>query len=213
MKQKILIAILALVGVMPLQGRTIRDFVAQEPDQVFQLVPHTARLDMFDYFDSGQQVDVTNRLGDDTRLLEMDSDYVKIQTSASRVVEVLMLQHSKRDTILAVIETVKTPVPDSRLRFFNSNWVELSSIKPLKQMPVLADFFLPSAPKDQRKKLVELLPFTLIELTFTGSDHHTMVARHGLDQYLDKQDFRSFKPYLRPTVTYQITGSKFKRVQ
>lgn len=212
MKQKIFTAILILSVLLPVEARTIRDFLASEPDDVLLLVPQSVRLDMMDYYDSGQTPSLSSRLGNDARMLVMDSAYVKLQTSEVRTVEMLMLQYSRRDTILAVIETVKTPVPDSRLRFFNSNWVELTSLAPLKKMPTLEDFFLSSVKKDKRQELLSRLPFTMIELTFEGESHDRLVVRHGLAQFLSKDEYKLFAPYVRSTVTYQISGAKFKRV-
>ena len=209
MKQ-LFIMLLCLATALSGQARTIRDFFASEPDDIFITVPHTTRLDLMDYYDSGQRVEINNLLAGGTGLETLDSTYLKIRTSESRTVELLMLQYSRRDTILAVIETVRTPVPDSRLRFFNSNWAPLSSIKPLKKMPTLDDFFLPTANKAKRKELTERLPFTLLEMTFTGDKHDTLTVKHGLQQFLSKEEFALFKPYLLPCLTYRIQGAKFK---
>ena len=55
-----MLALLCLCAVVPGQGRTVRDFFASEPDDIFLLVPHTARLDLLDYYDSGQRVEMTS---------------------------------------------------------------------------------------------------------------------------------------------------------
>ena len=72
------------------EARTIADLFATEPGQVFPLLTRTKRLDMVDYYNSGQVVSVQNNLEGDSRLLELDSAYLKVQTSDSRVVEMLM---------------------------------------------------------------------------------------------------------------------------
>ena len=207
--KRLFITAMCLTALLTGNSRTIRDFFASEPDDIFMLVPHTARLDMLDYYDSGQKVEMSNKLGDDTQLDSVDNSYLKLRTSESRMVELLMLQYTKRDTIIAVIETVFTPVPDSQLRFFNSNWVELSSIRPLKKMPTLDDFFLPSTNKAKRQELLEKLPFTLLEMSFTGDGHNTLLVKHNLDKFLSKEEFAQFKPYMRPSLTYAINGAKF----
>lgn len=211
--KRTLLLLLITAAALTAHCRSIRDFFAAEPDDIFILVPHTARLDMLDYYDSGQKVEMTNKLGNGTKLEYADSSYLKIHTSESRIVEMLMLQYSKHDTILAVIETVMTPVPDSRLRFFNSNWVELSTIKPLKQMPSLGDFFLPSANKAMRNELLERLPFTMLEMTFDGNGHNTMHVRHNLDKFLSADEYARFKPYLKQEISYTIKGAKFTKVK
>ena len=104
------------MALLPLSGaaRTIVDLFAIEPGNIFPLLTRTSRLDMVDYYNSGQQVAVPNNLAGEARLLELDSAYLKVQTSGSRVVEMCMRMAGK-DTVVTVIETVLTPVPDSRL--------------------------------------------------------------------------------------------------
>lgn len=208
MKRYFIITV-CLTTLLTCSSRTIRDFFASEPDDIFMLIPHTARLDMLDYYDSGQKVEMSNKLGTGTKLDTLTNDFLRIHTSESRNVELLMLQYSKRDTIIAVIETVFTPVPDSRLRFFNSNWVELSSIRPLKNMPTLDNFFLPSTNKDKRKELLEKLPFTMLEMSFIGNGHNTLVVKHNLDKFLSKEEYAQFKPHIRQSITYSISRGKF----
>ena len=81
------IALLVCLMCLPqaAQSRTVRDFFASEPDDIFLLVPHSVRLDLLDYYDSGQRVQLANRMGDGTQIVELDSVYLKIRTSASRV--------------------------------------------------------------------------------------------------------------------------------
>ena len=206
---RLLAIAVCLMAFFPVEGRTIRDFFAAEPDDILMLVPHTARLDMLDYYDSGQKVEMTNKLGTGTQLESVDSTYIRLRTSNKRIIEMLMLQYSKRDTIIAVIETVLTPVPDSQIRFYNSNWVELTSIKPIKKMPSLDDFFLPSTSKAKRKELLDRLPFAMLEMTFTGNSHDTLTVRHNLDKFLSKEEYKLFQPYVRTSRSYTIHGAKF----
>ena len=111
------------LAMLPLTGtaRTITDFFASEPGNIFPLLTRTNRLDLVDYYTSGQMVAVANNLEGEARLLEVADDYLKVQTSDCRQVEMLMRMAGK-DTVLTVIETVMTPVPDSRLTQWNVHW-------------------------------------------------------------------------------------------
>ena len=136
MKRLYSILVLSLV-LMPstVAARTIADFFASEPGNIFTLLTRTHRLDMVDYYNSGQVVDVPNNLAGEARLIELDSAYLKVQTSGSRVVEMLMRKAGK-DTVITVIETVMTPVPDSRLTQWNVHWQRYTSDK-LFKMPTI----------------------------------------------------------------------------
>ena len=73
-----------------MSARTIADLFGTEPGTIFPLLTGTNRLDMVDYYNSGQIVDMENNLMGESKLLELDSTYLKVKTSGSRVVEMCM---------------------------------------------------------------------------------------------------------------------------
>ena len=211
--KRLLSIILLLMALMPSNGsaRTIADLFAIEPGTVFPLLTRTNRLDMVDYYNSGQMVAIPNNLAGESRLLELDSTYLKVQTSESRVVEMLMRKAGK-DTVITVIETVMTPVPDSRLTQWNVHWQRFTSDK-LFAMPGIDDFIMKKMPGELRADLQAAMIFPLVQLTFTGSNHSTIEARHGLDRFLVAEEFQRFAAYLKPSVSYRFDGLKIKPVK
>jgi hypothetical protein len=189
-------------------ARTIADFFASEPGNIFPLLTRTNRLDMVDYHKSGQTVAISNNLTGDSKLLELDSTYIKVQTSDAKVVEMLMRTAGK-DTVITVIETVMTPVPDSRLSQWNSHWQRYISDR-LFAMPVIDDFFVKKMPQELRADLQDAMIFPLIRLTFTGENHDTIEASHGLEQFLASNEYQRFAAYLKPTLKYRFNGLKIK---
>ncbi|MBR1881739.1 MAG: DUF3256 family protein, partial [Muribaculaceae bacterium] len=65
--KSLLLACLLFLAQAP-QARTVRDFFASEPGDVFMLIQPNMRLDLMDYYDSGQRVFATNNLGNGTQL-------------------------------------------------------------------------------------------------------------------------------------------------
>ena len=189
-------------------ARTIADFFASEPGNIFPLLTRTNRLDMVDYHKSGQTVAIANNLTGDSKLLELDSTYIKVQTSDAKVVEMLMRTAGK-DTVITVIETVMTPVPDSRLSQWNSHWQRYISDR-LFAMPVIDDFFVKKMPQELRADLQDAMIFPLIRLTLTGENHDTIEASHGLEQFLASNEYQRFAAYLKPTLKYRFNGLKIK---
>ena len=212
MKRLYSILVLSLV-LMPstLAARTIADFFASEPGNIFTLLTRTHRLDMVDYYNSGQVVDVPNNLAGEARLIELDSAYLKVQTSGSRVVEMLMRKAGK-DTVITVIETVMTPVPDSRLTQWNVHWQRYISDR-LFPAPAIDDFIVGKMPRDLRLDLQDAMIFPLIRLSFTGANHDTIEASHGLEQFLAPVEYKRFATYLKPSVRYRFNGLKIKPVK
>lgn len=198
---------------MPLTGmsRVIADLFGTEPGAVFPLLTQTARLDMVDYYNSGKQVTIQNNLAGETRLLELDSAYLKLQASGSKVVEMHMRRVGK-DTVITVIETVMTPVPDSRLSQWNSHWQRYTSDR-LFLMPSIDDFIIKKMPGELRLDLQDAMIFPLVQLTFKGENHDVIEATHGLEQFLAPSEYKRFAPYLKPSLTYRFNGLKIKRVK
>jgi hypothetical protein len=201
------------MALLPLTGmsRVIADLFGTEPGVVFPLLTKTARLDMVDYYNSGQQVAIQNNLAGESRLLELDSAYLKLQASGSKVVEMRMRKVGK-DTVITVIETVMTPVPDSRLSQWNSHWQRFTSNK-LFSMPTIDDFIVKKMPGELRLDLQDAMIFPLVQLTFKGENHDIIEATHGLEQFLAPNEYKRFAPYLKPSLTYQFNGLKIKRVK
>ena len=211
---KRLLSILCLsLALLPLTGmaRTISDFFASEPGNIFPLLTRTGRLDMVDYYNSGKTVAIANNLEGESSLLQLDSAYLKVQTSKNRIVEMRMRTAGK-DTVITVIETVMTPVPDSRLTQWNIHWQRFTSDK-LFAMPGIDDFIIRKMPHDLRADLQDTMIFPLIQLTFKGEGHDIIEATHGLEHFLAKEEYQRYSSYLKPSISYRFNGLKIKPVK
>ena len=211
--RRLLSLLLLSVAMLPLIGkaRTVADLFATEPGAIFPMLTRTHRLDMVDYYRSGQIVPIKNNMLGESTLLELDSTYLKVQTSESRVVEMLMRKVGK-DTVVTVIETVATPVPDSRLTQWNSHWQRYTSEK-IFPSPTIDDFIVKKMTGDMRADLQDAMIFPLIKLSFEGESHDTIVATHGLEQFLAPDVYKRFATYLSPTISYQFKGLKIRPVK
>ena len=201
------------MALLPLTSasRTIADLFATEPGNIFPLLTRTNRLDMVDYYLSGQQVAIPNNLAGESSLEQLDSTYLKVKTSGSRVVEMCMRQVGK-DTVITVIETVMTPVPDSRLTQWNVHWQRFTSDK-LFAMPGIDDFIIRKMPHDLRADLQDAMIFPLVQLTFKGEGHDIIEATHGLEQFLAKEEYQRYSSYLKPSISYRFNSLKIKPVK
>ena len=211
---KRLLSILCLsLALLPLTGmaRTISDFFASEPGNIFPLLTRTSRLDMVDYYNSGKTVAIANNLEGESSLLQLDSAYLKVQTSKNRIVEMRMRTAGK-DTVITVIETVMTPVPDSRLTQWNVHWQRFTSDK-LFAMPGIDDFIIRKMPHDLRADLQDAMIFPLVQLTFKGEGHDIIEATHGLEQFLAQEEYQRYSSYLKPSISYRFNGLKIKPVK
>jgi len=198
-----------MVGSGMAVGRTLRELWVSEPGELFPLLPAVTRMDMLDYYDSGQIVSAPNNLGHDTELVTVEENYISLETSASQTVEMRLLTQG-RDTVIAVIETVATPVEDSRISFYTTSWIPLRPGQVWKQQPSMATFVRQGVSKDDRKALLDRIAFPLIALHFTGPMHSQIVARHGLNEFLTKEDYSEIRNQLTDSVMYRIDGCRIK---
>lgn len=205
---------LLLMALLPLtaDARNIADLFASEPGRIFPLLTRTMRLDMVDYHNSGQTVTLQNNLAGESGLLELDGTYLKLNASGSKVVEMCMWTDGRKDTVIAVIETVMTPLPDSRLTLWNAQWQPFYTDR-LFKMPAIDDFIVKKMPRELRADLQDAMIFPLIQLTVKGDDHRTIEATHTLDRFLAPSEYERFADYLKPSLTYRYNGNKIKRVK
>ena len=123
-----------------------------------------------------------------------------------------MWTDGRKDTVIAVIETVMTPVPDSRLTLWNAQWQPFYTDR-LFKMPGIDDFIVKKMPRELRADLQDAMIFPLIQLTFKGEKHDVVEAAHGLQQFLAPDEYKRFADYLRPTLNYRFNGIKIKRAK
>ena len=116
-------------------ARTAADFFTEAPGSVLPLLDRNARLDMIDYFRHGLPTTTTNLFNGSSKVLSESENCIDVQISRDASLQIALLQ-LKNDTIIAVIETVLTPVADSGITFYRSDW---SPAPKQPAMPVAAD--------------------------------------------------------------------------
>ena len=210
-KKTLLIALLVMAIALPLQARTMRDLFITEHADICLVLTKTNRLDMLDYYDSGQKHEMDNNMDGKSVLTVADSDFVELNMSESRTVQMKLLTQGI-DTVIAVIETFKTPTPDSKISFYNTAWIQQNE-KLFFSMPTMNDFILKSIDKKKRAELLAEITFPLIKLEFTGANHNTLTASHGLKQFLVAEDYNRIARYYIPSITYNVQGIKIKRTK
>lgn len=129
MRQTLLIVLLfnfALFGALregTLSAQTrIKDVYAVAPDSIFPLLTKNNRLDQIDFLENAMKASVKNRFDEYSELLELSDSYLHLRLSESCLVEMRLLS----DSTFCMVQTYKGPAPNSRVRFFGTDWTELS---------------------------------------------------------------------------------------
>lgn len=191
-----------------IQSRTIKDFFISEPNDIFIILDKNTRLDLLDYYDGGRIVSTQNALGEDTQLIDVSNNYLSIQLSESSTVEMQLIFPSKNDTVIVVNQIIYTPVPDSKLMFFNKNWERLNNKNFIKEPTIESFIDIPSSSDKKEKDILNMIEFPLISYSI-NPQKNTIVVSNGLKEYLTAKEYSKISPYLKNNIEYTLKGKKY----
>ncbi len=191
----------------PAVGRVL----CSEPGRVFADLSAGTRAEMLAYYIGGRVVPKDTDLGEKAQLDTVTNDYLRITTSVCRSVQLRLLTRGGRDTVVAVVETVKTPVPDSRISFYDTRWRELSAKRVMGRVPQLADFVRRGVDAKRAAEALADVDFPMITLDFEGPGFGSLAARQRLKEFYSASDYKRLEPVLTDVVRYAVSGAKLVR--
>ena len=196
------------------EAKTIRELFADEPDDIFILLPKSTRLDMLDYFDVGKMVKVENSLSSGkkvSRLLKVTDSSIDVAVTQSSQVSMTLLTSAKADSVIAVVQTYQVPYFDSQISFFDVDWNKLNTSKYF-DAPTVKSFILPGTDKKIVNDILQSVKFSLISYSIEQADNGdvTLTASLNLEGVMVKEDYDRIKDYLSKTIVYRLSNLKFK---
>ena len=196
------------------EAKTIRELFADEPDDIFILLPKSTRLDMLDYFDVGKMVKVENSLSSGkkvSRLLKVTDSSIDVAVTQSSQVSMTLLTSAKADSVIAVVQTYQVPYFDSQISFYDVDWNTLNTSKYF-DAPTVKSFILPGTDKKIVNDILQSVKFSLISYSIEQADNGdvTLTASLNLEGVMVKEDYDRIKDYLSKTIVYRLSNLKFK---
>ena len=196
------------------EAKTIRELFADEPDDIFILLPKSTRLDMLDYFDVGKRVKVENSLSSGkkvSRLLKVTDSSIDVAVTQSSQVSMTLLTSAKADSVIAVVQTYQVPYFDSQISFYDVDWNKLNTSKYF-DAPTVKSFILPGTDKKIVNDILQSVKFSLISYSIEQADNGdvTLTASLNLEGVMVKEDYDRIKDYLSKTIVYRLSNLKFK---
>lgn len=183
-----------------------RNCFTTAPADVLPLLEPQMRQDMLSYFDAGRDTPSQNAFGADCRILSLDDDCIVMVTGSDITTEMFVLNPTGKNQVIGVIETVATPVPDSRVTFYDTKWRNLAP-------SVVIDPDLPDwLPKQEHRNIADIqraVPFVLAEMHFDPVAS-AVVAKNNMQAYYPVSDTPAALALLKPALTYKWTGKKFR---
>lgn len=174
---------------------------------LFPTLEKNSRLDMVDYFAAGKKMEVQNKMGGKSQLIECSEEYLKVKTSDSSSTE-MRLTELNGDTVIAVVRKYEVPQADAVLAFYSADWKELPLEKVIK-LPVMADFI--NAPKKLKKELAEMIEFPL--MTISIAEEGKIVFEPTVMEYLSIENAEKIKQYLIDKLVYVKKGNRYVLVE
>ena len=196
------------------EAKTIRELFADEPDDIFILLPKSTRLDMLDYFDVGKMVKVESSLSSGkkvSRLLKVTDSSIDVAVTQSSQVSMTLLTSAKADSVIAVVQTYQVPYFDSQISFYDVDWNKLNTSKYF-DAPTVKSFILPGTDKKIVNDILQSVKFSLISYSIEQADNGdvTLTASLNLEGVMVKEDYDRIKDYLSKTIVYRLSNLKFK---
>ena len=187
-------------------ARTATDFFIAAPPEIIGVFDRNTRLDMVDYFRNGFDTPSKNVFEGRSILTREDSASISVKISDNATLDIVMLP-GRTDTVVAVVETVLTPVPDSGIRLYRGDTWEPLPEKAV-MMPTAADFM----PKDAVKTSGDLPPFIFATISYEPEDSRFVFTNTTAGYYTPSDTPASVKAML-PALSYVFDGKKLVRAK
>lgn len=194
------IVILFLCGAICNFARNASTFFVEAPPSVIGIFDRNSRLDMLDYYRSGLATPTSNVLGGKSRVTGERPELVSVNVSDRTRIDLALLK-VKGDTIIALIETVMTPVPDSSIRFYRKDWSEIES----PASPTTLDFV---AKKDRKRLADSTMPVDFITAEYLPERGIFRFTNHSAEYYVPTE-IPQILEHADSTITMRFDGKKF----
>lgn len=201
--RSILLAVISGCIALTASARTVLDFFAEAPEEIIPLLTTNTRLDMIDYYASGLSTPSSNTLSGKSRIVEADSLQAEIQLS-EEVTFQLALYPTKNDTLIVVVETFATPIPDSKIKVLNKDW----SLREERITFDRKDFISKNNLKASRK--ADMPEMIFVHAVAEPSQSQIRLI-NTTPQYYISEDSPSGLELMDPVAILRFNGSTFRR--
>lgn len=200
----------SLLAVIICYGSAFAQFTASKafvdaPRHVLPLLDRNARLDMLDYFNGGLSTKTSNKLNGSSAVTAVSPQLVSVQMTDASTCDIAVLP-AKTDTLVAVISTVATPAPDSKMTVYSSDFNRDLTTSVFAR-PVLKDWITDGSSLSTVEAMV---PFLLISYSYNPATA-TLTLTNNTRSFLSEDVYSIVEPYLKKELIYKWNGKKFAR--
>lgn len=179
------------------------------PSTIIPLLSTDTRLDMIDYFTSNMSTPSKNQWGGKSVIDAMTPESMHIVLTPASELQIIALP-AGADSLIAVISTVSTPAPDSKMTVYSSDWRQNLTAKTFTA-PDIKDWLTDEGRRNS--DMVEMhLPFMLVSYVYEPASKMLTLTNNS-QSFLAQEVYEMLQPYLRETLTYHWNGKKFEAVK
>lgn len=210
MKRIIFFLIFSFSHFLFVHCENISEVFTSMPDSIFPLLTEKNRRDMVDFYNNRMEAKVRNRLNDYVQLDTLTDDFMRLTLSAASAAEMKLLQTEDSVEIICLIQSVTSPVKDSRVKFYSKDWQRLYWLE--MPTPETTAFFAESpdsVTRDLRfaQRSIDDLRFVSISID-PAEPIFTFILSV---EELEREQKTIARRYLR-SLRYRWTGSRFEIV-
>lgn len=205
----LMLAVAAATPQMVSARVTAADAFTSAPRKVMPMLDENTRLDMVDYFNSGMSTTSANNLNGRSRITALSPDQLTVSLTDASTCNVIVLP-GEQNPMLALITTVATPAPDSRMSVFTADWKR--DVTPsVFAKPTLADWLTPAGKKNMAE-VEATVPFLLIGYVYDPATA-TLTLTNNAAGFLGEDVYETVAEYIQPQLVYKFNGKRFNLVK
>ena len=190
---------------MMVSAQDMKSVFINMPDSIIPLLTKINREDCVDFLASDMKALVKNRFDKQAELKVLTNDYLLMQATEVSTIEMKLLPVNDSVKVICMVKTLSSPVSDSEIKFYGTDWKQLASFSYVK-LPIEDAFYLPIQDESYllyRKKA----DLYLLELSL-NAESAILSCKYTTPLYLNEEDRGKLEPYLRkePIVLNWVNG-------
>lgn len=211
--KKIVLLCFFMASVITLHGQDAKSLFINMPDSLCPLLTKVNREDFADFLESKMKAQVKNKMDKVSEMKELTKDYLFLQTTSQSTFQMKLLQLNDTTKIICTVSTVCGPVCDSSIKFYSTDWRELSSGNYIES-PSIEQFFLTpdSAQVEAFNSARASLDIYFLKADLS-KDTSNLAFTFTSPENLGEDDTKVLQPFLKKNLNYSWQGGRFVLAQ
>ena len=193
--RKIFLFITILLTTLTLRAQDIASLFVEMPRDILFVLTDNNRKDMVDLYVNGKEAEVLNAMRGDSKLIQLNENYIKLQLTTQNTVEIKLLPLINKTQIICVVQTACAPVCDSQISFYTTQWEPIEN-KGLVKPFTFQDFLNTTGiDTEKRKNALTSLDTHFFRYQLSPDDNNLSIF-YTAPEYLGIEERKAIEPYL-----------------